>query len=214
MNIYTLTGFDALRFLPGLLTGIPTLVVWALSYAFTAISLYTMADRRGIRNAWLAWVPIANRWVLGSISDQYRYVVKREVRFKRRTLLILTIVPSVISVVILGIVGWLTGYVIVGTMSGATYYQMLRGITNPIATASILLLPLLGCRIAERVVYYMALYDVFASCDPENRILYLLLGIFFKITRPVFLFICREKELGMPPRRVQQANPESEIEYL
>lgn len=214
MNIFTLTGFDMLRFLPGLLTGIPTVVVWALTYAFTAISLYTMADRRGIRNAWLAWVPVANKWVLGSISDQYRYVVKREVRFKRRTLLTLSIIPAVIGAVILGIVGWLTGYVVVGTMSGATYYQMLRGVTAPIATASVLLLPLAGFRIAERVVYYMALYDVYSSCEPENRILYLLLSIFFRITRPVFLFICREKELGMPPRRNQQAAAETEPEFV
>lgn len=36
-------------------------------YALTAYSLYTMATRRGIANAWLAWVPIANLYILAQI---------------------------------------------------------------------------------------------------------------------------------------------------
>ena len=52
-------------------------------YVFIAISLYSMASRRGIRHAWLAWVPIGNNWILGSLSDQYRYLVKGKICRKR-----------------------------------------------------------------------------------------------------------------------------------
>ena len=44
-------------------------MVW---YVLQSLGLYTIAERRGIRNPWLAWVPVANMWVLGSISDQYQ----------------------------------------------------------------------------------------------------------------------------------------------
>ena len=47
----------------------------------------------------------------------------------------------------------------------------------------------------------MALYDVYASCDPQNAALYLVLSIFFRFLVPVFLFISRDMEKGMPPRK-------------
>ena len=62
---------------------LPSLVSLAV-YIFSALGLYTIAQRRGLRNSWLAWIPVANVWILGSLSDQYRYVVRNEVRSKRR----------------------------------------------------------------------------------------------------------------------------------
>ena len=61
------------------LGGISSLVSIA-AYVFSALALYTIAQRRGIRKAWLAWVPVLSVWILGSISDQYRYVVKGQNR--------------------------------------------------------------------------------------------------------------------------------------
>ena len=58
-----------------------------LSYVFQSLGMYTIAKRRGIHNPWLAWVPVGSSWLLGSISDQYHYVVKGEERSKRKVLL-------------------------------------------------------------------------------------------------------------------------------
>ena len=41
------------------------------SYVLTALGLYTAGTRRGIPHAWLAWLPIGNMWILGSLADQY-----------------------------------------------------------------------------------------------------------------------------------------------
>ena len=38
-------------------------------YVFTALSMHTIAQKRGIACPWLAWIPVANLWVLGSVSD-------------------------------------------------------------------------------------------------------------------------------------------------
>ena len=48
----------------------------AVQYVFQSLSLYAIARRRGIAHPGLAWVPVAYSWILGSISDQYQYVVR------------------------------------------------------------------------------------------------------------------------------------------
>ena len=45
-------------------------------YVLSAWGMYTIANRRGIHRPWLAWIPVANMWILGSISDQYQLSVK------------------------------------------------------------------------------------------------------------------------------------------
>lgn len=47
----------------------------------------------------------------------------------------------------------------------------------------------------------MALYDIYVSMDPGNSVLFTVLSILFRVTKPVFLFINRNKDGGMPPRR-------------
>ena len=62
--------------------------------------------------------------------------------------------------------------------------------------------------VLQVVCMAIAYYDLFASCEPENKALYLVLGLVFSITLPIFLFICRKKDLGMPARKVVQPTPE------
>lgn len=40
----------------------------AVTYILQSLGLYTVAKRRGINNPWLAWLPIGNVWILGSIQ--------------------------------------------------------------------------------------------------------------------------------------------------
>ena len=53
-------------------------------YVLGALGLYTIAKRRQINHPWLAWVPIASGWIIGSLSDQYRYVKHGQVKNKRK----------------------------------------------------------------------------------------------------------------------------------
>ena len=38
-------------------------------YVLRAIGLYTMAKRRGLANPWLAWIPVADQFLLGAVAD-------------------------------------------------------------------------------------------------------------------------------------------------
>lgn len=202
---------ELLMLLPGLLSGIPTGLFGIAAYILTAIAIYTISRRRGLRKPWLAWVPVLNCWLLGSISDQYQYVVKGENKNKRKWLLILNIVKAVLisSVTVLGIV---TAGGIIFSINDA---EMMRAINGPLMAILGLALPLAAAAIALCVIRYMALYDVYRSLDPSNAVLYLVLSILFSPTEPFFLFFNREKDQGMPPRKHQPVyeQPVQEQDY-
>ena len=175
-----------------LISGIPSGLFSIAMYVLTAISLYTIAQRRGIRKAWLAWVPVLNCWILGSLSDQYRYVVRGQVKHKRKILLILNLVKAVLGTTLVSMAA-----VVIWTMfTNAAGFFM-----GSVLSLLGLLLPLGIVGIAYCIIYYMALYDLYTSLDPENNVLFLVLSIFFSVTKPFFLFFGREKDNGMPPRR-------------
>lgn len=39
-------------------------------YVFYSLGLYEMASRRGIENAWLSWIPVANCFIIGMIAKE------------------------------------------------------------------------------------------------------------------------------------------------
>ena len=59
-----------------------------------------------------------------------------------------------------------------------------------------------GVAVAKAIIYYMAMYDLYTSCAPENNGLFLALSIIIKVTEPFFIFFNRNNDKGMPPRRV------------
>ena len=154
---------------------------------------------------------MVNCWILGSLSDQYRYVVKGEIRSKRKLLLILKVLEAVLGVAVA---------VVCGVMAVNAVGSFMRGPVNPEKMLELVLgsaagilglcLPIAAIAIAAAVIRYMALYDIYRSMDPANCVLFLVLSILFGITEPFFLFFNRNKDLGMPPRRQEYAYREYE----
>lgn len=202
------------------LFGMPMLLSIA-SYVLTALALYTIARRRGLKRPWLAWIPVADCWLLGSLSDQYHYVVKGEHKSKRKILLFFRILITIMWVSLIGLLVNLcfhaVGNVFWGTPSDNWIFQILHQALNLLVVC----LPLIGISIAYAVFRYMALYDIYKSLDPDNCVLFLVLSILFGVTEPFFLFFSRNKDSGMPPRKqpVQDAPSsndwvETEKDYL
>ena len=196
--------------IPVLTSGIPSVLLGIASYVLTSMALYSLASRRGIGKAWLSWVPILNVWIVGSLSDQYRYVVKGQCKSKRKILLILKLVSVifVLAVVIAG--GFLVTDVVRTMMYGIRMEAVLSQILGPVLGIAGLVLPMFGLAIASAVIYFMALYDVFQSMDPANGVMFLVLSILFPVTEPFFLFFNREKDKGMPPRKPEHSQPQWE----
>lgn len=185
----SMLGFFAIVYFAMLLTA---MAFSAVTYALHSLSLHTIAKRRGIRKGWLAWIPVGNLWILGNISDQYQYVVKGKIKSRRKILLGLGL-------------GLIVGYVL---WLFATLFNLAAGKE---AMALFLLifggLAIFAAAIWLAACQYMAYYDLYRSCEPGNAVLYLLLSIIFNVTTPFFVFACRNKDLGMPPRKKPAPQP-------
>lgn len=186
----------------GLLFGVLAIIMFftfaiaTVIYVLQSISMHTIAKRRGIHKPWLAWIPVGNLWIMGSIADQYQYVAKGKVRNRRKVLLGLSVAAMIVSIpYYISCFG-----VAIGTAGGSE--------TGMIALSALMMvcsLALSALGIISAVFQCIALYDLYASCQPSNSVLYLVLSIVFNITQPIFMFICRNKDEGMPPRK--QARP-------
>ncbi len=198
-----------LSLLSGLLSSIPSFIFSIAAYVLSALGLYTMASRRGLHHPWLAWVPVANLWITGSLADQFRYVARGEIRSKRKTLVILEILSVLLGAVTLvmglGVAGRMVSLGLSGRMSEAVVLEAFSSLFGVLA----LLVPAAGLGIARKVIRFMALYDIYGSCDPDNKLLFILLSIFIPFTEPFFLFFCRNKDGGMPPRKTAGAPVET-----
>ena len=189
-----------------------------LVYILQAWALYTIAQRRGINKPWLAWIPVVNVWILGSISDQYQYVVKKQVKNKRKVLLGLNIAMAVlVTILIVALVWLLISMVAMGLsmelfsggqmniMTDAAYFEMFQDEIGVLLLVVLSVLPLIVLSVIQTVYFYIAMYDVFRSCDPKNSTLYLVLSLVGNVVVEgaycIFLMLCKDKDMGMPPRK-------------
>ena len=173
------------------------------SYVLRALGLYAIAKRRGINHPWMSWVPVLDLWVLGCISDQYQYVVNGKIKNKRKWLLGLNIALAVMYIAFFVFCGVAVFSAISGATGSMGADKLVAALLGPVMGLLIGLLPLIGILIAVMVVRYIAMYDLYTSCTPQNNVLFLVLSIFFPVTEPFYLFFIRTKDEGMPPRRQQ-----------
>ena len=154
-------------------------------YVLQSLGMYTIAQRRGISNPWLAWLPVGNAWILGAIADDYQLKVFGRVKSRRKLLLgmnigVVAVVPLFLCMIPLAMAGE-------------------EGLAAFLVLYVLLLLALIVVAVVVAVFTYICLYELFASCDPNNKTLFLLLSIFLGNLSAVFVFICRNKDLGMAP---------------
>lgn len=181
--------------------GVALLIGCAIGLAlwlFRSWSIYQISKRRGLSNPWLSWIPVGQDWMVGSISDQYQYLVRGKVTNRRKVMLWLSIIACALSIAIVAMVVVLMGemgmalsgyYVDEVFIAGLGIAMFLIGMID------------VGIAVALFVFLCMSKYDLYRSAEPKNAVAYLVVSIFFSILDPVFLFICRNKDDGMPPRK-------------
>ena len=204
--------FGALVTIIDLITSSISFLLSVGTYVLTALGLYTIAQRRGINKPWLAWIPVVNVWTLGCISDQYRYVVKGEKKSKRKVLIGLNIAQLVCVLVFFV----LTIVMVVDMVGMATTnpseQEVITAVLGSMGGVLLMIIPISAISLTTAIITYMALYDVYTSCDPRNNVTFLVLSILFSITQPFFIFFSRKKDLGMPPRKAHTDTPPEPIE--
>ena len=182
-----------------------------LSYVFQSLGMYTIAKRRGIHNPWLAWVPVGSSWLLGSISDQYHYVAKGEERSKRKVLLGLQIAFIALYIAFVACWIWAFGNLFMEAFASGgeqiSDTQVLEQMMAPIMAMYAVCMVISVLSIVLMVFQYIALYDLYTSCNPENNVLFLVLSIVLGVVQPFLIFAVRNKDLGMPPRQPRYYHP-------
>lgn len=164
-------SFVMLIFLYGLF-GMP-------GYVLTGIGLYSIARRRGLDRPWLAWVPGMNVYLLGCVSDQYQAIVRGKNKNKR-TVLFLLLLAQMLAFCLMHLAA------------------PAPEATGNMVSFALIFVPAWLAAAAMVVISFLALYDLYQSCDPKNAVLFLILSILFAVTQPFFLFACRKKDLGFP----------------
>lgn len=170
------------------------------AYIFQSIGLYTLAKRRGVRYPGLAWVPVANVWIMGALADHYMRVTELRETKSRQILLGLDIALCAVSipmaVILLGFLPEAVVAAVNGRYYGAESYLM--GTLGILGFSFVMVL----LSITLAVFLYLALYRIFKSCRPSNAVVFLILSIFFSISLPFILFAIRNKDEGMIPAYV------------
>lgn len=171
-------------------------------YVLLALGLFAIAKRRRLQNAWMAWVPVLNLWLLGCISDQYRYVTTGEQRNRRTLLLFFGIAEAVLKAVLF--VGMLWGL--------GNFLQDIRSFGDLLLRGSWKLMKFAGWGLlissfgaVAAMFKCFALYDLYSSCLPKRKTLFTVLSVLGFVTGAdlvpaLLVFLCRNKEEGMPPR--------------
>ena len=177
--------------LPLMLVLIGYLVVM---YILQSKTMYAIAQRRGIENPWMAWVPFCNSWMLGAISDQYQQAVWGDVKNRRKSLLIWHIVYTVVISI------YMNGYMIFmfAAEEGDEELAMVLALLFVMVA-----LAMIAVSVIYMIQYYKALFDLFRSSDPGRSMMYLMLSIFVQFPLPFFMYSCRNKDDGMPAAPAQ-----------
>ena len=145
----------------------------------TAIALFVVARNWGVRHAWLALLPLADLWVLGSLTDTYHLHVRKKEKKMRRILPLLG-VAALVSPLIPALLGWLLRQVMGEQMSLPANVLLLAG--------SWLMLAAWGAFLGFR---YIALCDLYRSGTSGKENWYMVLSIFFPFLIPFFIFSSR-----------------------
>lgn len=203
-QFHTSAGPDEeMGLLLGTILGIALVLSLALRLALSVLrcaGLYTIAKRRGLRRAWLVWIPVAGKWILGSLSDQYRYLVRGQYQSRRKILLGLSIANSLLTLCTLSTALCCAGAVLPvwERLSASEAASALLAPSMVLAISGCILLAL---KVLEFIFKQLCMVDLYRSCDPVNAIAYLVFGILLRFLEPFFLLALRKRDNGLPPRR-------------
>lgn len=165
--------------------------VWLVCHLLFSWAMAAMARRRGIPGWAAAWIPMMNLGIMGQLSDQYRYVVQGKRARNRIWLPVLTVVLELLMI-----------FGAFGLQGGLGFVPALW------ATVLDILTVLTAVRIAR------CLYRLYLSCAPNRAVALTVWSVCVPLLPPVFLWLHRKAERGMPMRKVAETSQSSDAETV
>ncbi len=175
-------------------------VIGIAIYLLESISVYKMAKSAEIKNPWLAFVPVANDWVFGTLAEKYK---KKNGTKSARFGIILPVLEGIVLIESIALtiftvisVKEITGYALDAVNTSA---EMAPEQFMSLIPVIILYFALMAVAIAYAVVFFIALWRVYSSFDKSNATLYIVLSVIFTISVPIILFIIRNRKPEFDP---------------
>lgn len=175
-------------------------VIGIAIYLLESISVYKMAKSAEVKNPWLAFIPVANDWVFGTLAEKYK---KKNGTKSARFGIILPVLEGIVLIETIALtiftvisIKEITGYALdaVNTSSEMAPEQFMS-----LIPVIILYFALMAVAIAYAVVFFIALWRVYSSFDKSNATLYIVLSVIFTISVPIILFIIRNRKPEFDP---------------
>lgn len=189
--LYTIDEEKTLVFIVGILLVVYLLLIGfgIASYIMNAISYQKIASRRLILNSWLAWIPVANLWIIGNIADEYDE--KNGLKRKWRVVLLGLSIISIVGIVI----GYI-GFIVAGVALSIQPDIMATDVTSMVGIfvgAYVVILIAAMVAAANNVCNMVCLYKIFESTVPEKSVKYLLLSLLVPLAKSICLLKCRNQ---------------------
>ncbi len=157
-------------------------------YLLQAFGIYTMGKNMGFKHPWLSFIPYANVYAFGKVAETYVKPDGRPSAKFSKILLTLEIVLAAIAVLMFVVL------VVVLVANAASLDEpTTEAVLSIVIPILLFYLAIIGVAIAYSIVFYIALWRIFALYDFKNATLYLVLSIFISFLSPIFLFILRKK---------------------
>lgn len=162
---------DTLLIIILLLVWLGVIGICIAQYIMQSMAMYTIADRRGVKNAWLAWIPVGESWVAGKVVDEYdeRNDTKKN---WAKTLLTLSLAGGGFFVVTY--VAFFA-FLIVTAVSRGGDLETLPIVPFVVLYVLLLMSALLMC--AWSMLRMICTYKIYESIVPEKAIKYMIVSI-------------------------------------
>lgn len=165
-------------------------------YVLSSLGLYGIAKKRDISLAGLAWLPIGNLWVLGSIIDSYEEYKKDHFK-KWHILLPVLSAVVIVAYVLIYVLYFVMYFAMFGTMvAEANVEELPEAAMGTFIIFMIIILLLVVVlsliMVAMQALNSIAIYKTFESIAPKKAIKYLILSLILPLAEGICMLKCKK----------------------
>lgn len=169
-----------------------------INYVLTAIGLHTVAAKRKLPMAWLAWIPVGNSWVLGSIIDYHT----RLRGFKQKWRIVLPVLSLMVlfvcAVMFLSMMGLIIPLLEITSTRYVNPEEVFLSIIGPYLIFYISYFLLIIVTSVLSTCQTVCIYKVFEETVPNKAVSFFVLSMLIPLASGVCLILCRKSKLGVP----------------
>lgn len=164
------------------------LIISLVLYIIKALGIFKMAQRVGLNNGWLAFIPIAKNYIFGKVAEKY-------IRKDRRRPAKLGVILAVLNLLI-----FVCGIALFSALFGViAFFIEAETVQAELELSLMLIISFTGflfcvLAIAYTIVRFIALWRIYAIFNYENASMFTVLTYFFGFLEPILIFISRNKE--------------------